>query len=263
MSVTVVTGDFHVAIRDLPDASFDAIIADPPYGQTSLRWDYRSVDWPSYLRRLLKPSGSMWVFGTLRYFMETATEFRGWKMSHDVVWEKHNGAGFANDRFRGVHELAAHFYRDDARWGGVFRCPQYSNDATARTIRRKERPAHWTGARGPSSYVSEDGGPRLERSVVFAHSEHGHAQHPTQKPVALVEMLLRYACPVGGAVLDPFAGSGTTGLAARRIGADATLIELNPEYVAVIEQRLREDAPLLSQVSLFPSSLDGEKWDSA
>jgi site-specific DNA-methyltransferase (adenine-specific) len=154
------------------------------------------------------------------------------------VWEKHNGAGFFNDRFRTVHEIVAHFYKCDVKWGYVYKAPQFTNDATPRTVRRKERPAHLTGARGPSHYVSEDGGPRLMRSVLYVRSEHGRAVHPTQKPEGIVEPLLLYSCPPGGIVLDPFGGAGTTAVVARKTGRHAVLFELNPEYAAMAERRL-------------------------
>lgn len=250
MGVRIMMGDSKLVLRALYKAGerFDCAIVDPPYGQTSLPWDKRVPGWPSMVRDLLLPTGSMWVFGSLRLFMETASEFAEWKMSHDIVWEKHNGSGAFNDRFRNVHEVVAHFYPADVPWAQIYRQPQYTNDATARTLRRKNKPQQW-GALGPSTYESKDGGPRLMRSVLQVRSEHGRAQHPTQKPEALYEPLLRYACPVGGRILDPFAGSGTTALVAKRIGIHATLIEARADYVAVQEDRMARDAPLFqSQV---------------
>lgn len=246
MTVRILTGDCREVLATLALASFDLLVVDPPYGTTSLRWDKRIPGWPALVRPYLKPSGSMWVFGTLRTFLEGAAEFDGWKLSHEVVWEKHNGAGFLDDRFRGVHEIAAHFHRDDIKWADIYHAVQFTNDATARTIRKKGKPAHWTGARGPHTYVSHDGGPRLMRSVIYARSEHGRADHPTQKPLAIVEPLIRYGCPPGGAILDPFAGSGTVGIVAKRHGLQCTLIEANPEFAAVAQRRLDDDAPLLA-----------------
>lgn len=244
MTVQIINEDYATVIERMGDQSFDCILTDPPYGETSLEWDKWPDGWPTHVRRLLKPTGSMWVFGSQRMFFERSAEFKGWKLSHDVVWEKHNGSGFLDDRFRRVHELALHFYRDDAKWADVYKKPQFTNDATARTVRRKSKPVRWTGERGASSYMSEDGGPRLMRSVQFARSEHGRAEHPTQKPIAIIEPLLLYACPPGGRVLDVFAGSGTTGLVAKRNGMDAVLIEASSEYARLIERRLDLDAPL-------------------
>lgn len=248
--ITILTGDCRMILPTLPDASFDCILTDPPYGETSLVWDKRVAGWPALVRRLLKPTGSMWVFGSLRTFMETANDFSGWNLSHEVIWEKHNGTGLFNDRFRRVHEIVAHFYPSNSRWANIFKEPQFTNDATARTVRKKGRPAQWIGATGETIYRSEDGGPRLQRSVVYVRSEHRQgAGHPTAKPVALLELLLRYACPVDGVVLDPFAGSGSTGIAARLIGQDCTLVEVDEKYSSLIERRLDNDAPLLREAS--------------
>lgn len=244
MSVRILPGDCRDVLATLPAESVDCIIADPPYGETTLSWDRWPEGWPAAVRRVLKLTGSMWVFGSTRMFMERAAEFVGWRLAQDVVWEKHNGSGFAADRFKRVHENALQFYRDDAGWGGVYRSPQYTNDAVARAVtRRAGRLAH-TGEIGSHSYKSEDGGPRLMRSVIYARSEHGRADHPTQKPLAIVEPLLLYACPPGGVVLDPMAGSGTVGVLAKRHGFSCTLIEAKGDYVEVIRSRLENDAPL-------------------
>ena len=84
------------------------------------------------------------------------------------------------------------------------------------------------------------------RSVLQVRSEHGRAVHPTQKPIGIVESLLRYACPEGGSVIDPFGGSGTTAIVAKRLGMDATLIEARKEFVNAAWGRLENDAPLFA-----------------
>lgn len=249
MTVQIIASEYREALGSIPDESIDCILTDPPYGETALAWDRWPEMWPSQVRQKLKKTGSMWCFGSQRMFFERASEFAGWKLSHDVVWEKHNGTGFRKDRFRRVHELALHFYRDDAAWTDVFKQPQFTNDARAKIIRKKARPAHWTGATGDNVYRSDEGGPRLMRSVIYCRSEHSRALHPTQKPIALVEPLLLYACPPGGTVLDIFAGSGTTGICAARNGVNAILIEADEQYVSVIRSRLENDAPLLADSS--------------
>jgi len=84
------------------------------------------------------------------------------------------------------------------------------------------------------------------RSVQYVRSEHGSAEHPTQKPIAIVQPLLAYACPPGGVVLDPFAGSGTTAICARRARQRAIVVEGKTDYVRLIERRLENDAPLFA-----------------
>ena len=149
-------------------------------------------------------------------------ELVDWKRSQEIVWEKHNGSSFHADRFKRIHELAVHFYRGD--WASVYKCPQFTNDATARTVRRRARPTH-TGDIGDANFRSEDGGPRLMRSVIFAKSCHGYAVHPTQKPLKILAPLLEYSCPPGGTVVDPFMGSGSTLILAAQTGRRAVGID--------------------------------------
>lgn len=224
---------------------FDMIMADPPYGDTSLAWDKRVEGWHGAAAKALKPTGSMWVFGSLRYFMAEAGRFEaaGLRYAQEIVWEKHNGSGFHADRFKRVHELAVQFYREDAAWSSVFNEVQKTNDATAKTVRRKKRPTH-TGHIEAGHYVSEDGGPRIMRSVVYARSCHGRAIHPTEKPVDLLEVLIRTSCPLGGLVGDFFAGSGAAGEAAMMTGRRYVGCEISPEYHAKAQARLGALLPL-------------------
>lgn len=232
-------GDCRHAMKAWPTAAADACITDPPYGDTSLDWDKRCAGWMAEVARVLKPAASVWVFGSMRYLasMFAEMEAAGFRYAQDIVWEKHNGSGFHADRFRRVHEHAVQFYR--GAWGDVFNSPQYTNDATARTVRRKARPAH-TGNIGAAHYVSQDGGPRLQRSVVYARSEHGRALHPTQKPLEVVALLIKTSVPPGGIVLDPFLGSGTTALAAEQLGARWAGCERDPHYLEVVDTRMKQ-----------------------
>lgn len=219
MAWQIITGDCRTALAER--GPFDMILADPPYGDTSLNWDKRVKGWEKAAHSLLKPTGSMWVFGSMRFFMDTSAEIRtaGFRYAQEIVWEKQNGSGFHADRFKRVHEFAVQFYRADAEWSKVFNEVQTTPDATARTVRRKKRPPH-TGHIEAGHYVSEDGGPRLMRSVIYMRNAHGHAIHPTQKPAALLEILIRTSCPPGGTVCDMFVGSGAGADAAAMAGRD-------------------------------------------
>lgn len=218
----------------------DAIVTDPPYGETSLPWDR----WPDgWLEVAAAHTRSLWCFGSLRMYLAHGAEFTaaGWKLSQDIIWEKHNGSGFHADRFKRVHEQPTHWYRGD--WAGLYHEVPTTADATARAVRRKQRPPH-TGHIEAGSYVSEDGGPRLTRSVIAVRSMHGHAIHPTEKPPGILEPMVTYACPPGGLVVDMFAGSGSTLDVARCTGRRAIGIELREECAEAAAKRL-------SQQSLF------------
>lgn len=232
---TVEFGDCVEGMRMLTTASIDAIVTDPPYGETALDWDSHVFDWLTEAKRVLKPSGSVWCFGSLRFFMARAHDFADWNFAQDVLWEKHNGTNTFNDRFRRVHEHAIQLYR--GAWNDVYKQPLYTNDARARTVRRKNRPLQW-GDIGESVYASVDGGPRLMRSVMFCRSMHGKAVHPTQKPVEIVEPLIEYSCPPGGTVLDPFVGSGTTGVASAQLGRQFIGFENNPKFFPIARERV-------------------------
>lgn len=240
-AVTLYHGDALALLPLLPTA--DAVVTDPPYGETSLDWDVWPDGWPD-VAALVAPQ--VWCFGSTRMFLDKGHQFGRWKLAQDVVWEKHNGSNNANDRFRRLHELALHFYRGD--WGDVFKAPQFTNDATARTVRRKARPAHW-GDIGAGSYASEDGGPKLMGSVIYARSCHGYAVNETQKPEEVVAPLLQYSVPPGGLVVDCFAGSGTTGAVARKTGRRAILIEKRESQCQAIAARLAQGDLLTTNAS--------------
>lgn len=240
-AVTLYHGDYRDVLASGVLQPVDAIITDPPYGDTSLSWDKSAArGWLAATRPLLKPSGSVWSFASLRYLLALQPELGPWKVAQEIIWEKHNGSSFHADRFKRVHEIAAHLYPADVPWSQVYRSPVMVNEATARTVRRKKRPPH-TGHIEASAYTSEDGGPKLMRSVLYARSCHGSAIHPTQKPLEVVSPLIRYSCPIGGVVLDIFAGSGTTAVAASAAGCRAILIEKNEKHCHDAAERLTQN----------------------
>ncbi len=220
---------YHGDCREvLPSLKADVVVTDPPYGVTSLTWDSRVEGWTEMLN-----APALWCFGSLAFFM--AHRFDGWTYAQDIVWEKHNGSNFHADRFRRVHEFAVMFYR--GAWGDLYRNVPTTADATRRTVRRKTRPAH-TGHIDASAYASEDGGPRLQRSVIKVRSCHGHADHPTQKPVGIVTPLIEYSCPPAGTVLDPFMGSGTAGVAMAHTARKFVGVEIDRKYFDIACERI-------------------------
>ncbi len=230
--VTLWHGDCREVVPAL-GVTVDCIVADPPYGETSLTWDRWPDDWPTAISGAAK---SMWCFGSMRMFLQQRDQFVFWHLSQDVVWEKPNGTGFTTDRFRRVHEHALHWYRSD--WAAIHHdVPREGRRGPAKTAVRRVKPTH-TGDIGSALYV--DDGSRLARSVIDAANMHGIGIHPTEKPVGILDPLIRYACPPGGTVLDPFAGSGSTAEAARLTGRKAVLVEADERYCELIAKRMSQ-----------------------
>lgn len=235
-SSTLLRADCRTALQ--PHAPFDLLIADPPYGGTALTWDRRCAGWIQSAASLLKPNGSLWVFGSMRLFVETGTEFRatGLRYAQDIVWEKQNGSGFAADRFRRVHECVVQFYSAAARWADIYNEVQHTpRTGPDKTGACRASIAHTGGIRSVA-YV--DTGTRIMRSVIRINNMHGRAIHPTEKPADLMEILIRTSCPVGGLVGDMFAGSCAAGVAAERCGRNYVGCEIDDAMATKAEPRL-------------------------
>lgn len=230
--VQLYLGDVREILPTL-DLQADCIVTDPPYAETSLAWDRWPDGWPAIAATV---ASSMWCFGSMRMFLDRAHEFAGWKLSHDVVWRKQVAAGAATDRFRRCHEVATHWYRGP--WSGVYheaqRTSHYGKNQGA--VRRGAKEPEWEGARGATVWT--DDGTRLMQTVIEVPNMWKRGIHPTEKPLGILDPLIRYACPPGGLVVDPFAGSGSTLDAARQSGRRAIGIEAHEPYAEAAARRL-------------------------
>ena len=241
-AVTLYHGDALELMPLLPQA--DAVLTDPPYGETSLDWDKWPDGWPA-VAALVAPQ--MWCFGSMRMFLDKRGDLGDWKLAQDIVWEKHNGSGFDGDRFKRVHEFALHFYRGD--WKALTLEPQKVAGEARPSAKIKTREAgQHRGTIGAQGY--EYTADRMQRSVIFAKSCHGYAVNETQKPEDIVAPLLQYSVPPGGLVIDCFAGSGTTGAVARKTGRRAILIEKRESQCQAIAARLAQGDLLTANARL-------------
>lgn len=184
----------------------------------------------------------------------------GWYLRQDIIWSKPNPMPESvTDRCTKAHEYiflfsksAHYFYAADAIKEPVL------ESSVARIMQNDGNPV-WNGNRARSStqnpqtldinkMVPADG-MRNKRSIWTVPTQSFPGAHFATFPPELIEPCIKAGCLVGGDVLDPFGGAGTTGLVADRLKRNAILIELNPEYAAMADRRIRGDAGMFADVT--------------
>ena len=241
--VRLYPGDALEVLSRLPDESVDCIWTDPPYmlsngGVTCVAgrmvsvnkgsWDEsRGIEadhqfnlaWTAACRRVLKPTGAIWVTGTLHVYPSVgmALQQNGFRLLNDIIWEK----------------------------------PNPPPNLGCRTFTHSTEVVLWASKSGKGSrhrytfnydeMKQENGGRQMKtvwRMKAPSASEKRFGKHPTQKPLALIDRCLRASTHEGDVVLDPFAGSGSTGVAAAKLRRRFIGIEIDPEFIGISARRL-------------------------
>lgn len=228
----------------IPDASIDLILTDPPYnlgkdyGNDS---DQQSVaaylawteQWIGKALPKLKPNGSLYIFLTWRFAPEIFVMLKQrMTMMNEIIWDRRvPSMGGSVRSFTSVHDTIGFFVN---RKDYYFDLDAVRIPYDAETKKARSR-SIFVGAK----WLEVGYNPKDLWSVSRLHREHPErADHPTQKPLEIIERMVKASCPPGGVVLDPFLGSGTTAVAAKRCARQYVGFELNPTYCEVIEQRL-------------------------
>lgn len=248
--VSLFCGDMRDVLPVL--GQFDACVTDPPYGETSLAWDRWPDGWPALVAGHTR---SMWTFGSMRMFLRRHGEIEAarWKIAQDfvgefeidtMVWEKNAGSGpTKGDRFNRVHELAVQWYQ--GLWRDIYhetpRVPTTADkvNPVGLVISRPGAATH-RGEYGEKSTSYLYDGLIFARTVVKAKNirRRRHWTHPTEKPGEVIAPLIECSVPLGGIVLDPFAGSCSTGVTARQLGRRAVCIEADEATCEKAAERL-------------------------
>lgn len=234
-------GDCLDILPTLPSESVDLVLCDLPYGTTQNKWDSvlpLDVLWREY-RRLLRPKGAI-VLTAGQPFASVVTASNLPMFKYEWVWVKSKITGVLNAKKMPVrkHELVLVFAPGQTTYNA-------QGIVQKGTITKQGGQSGNYGLRSVGDYVQE--WTNWPRDVLEIPSE-GNTVHPTQKPVALMEYMIRTYTNEGDTVLDNTMGSGTTGVAAVNTGRDFIGIERDPGYFAVAERRIYEayEAALLA-----------------
>lgn len=241
-------GDCLEMMATLPNASVDLVLTDPPYGTTACAWDSVIPLEPMWaaVRRVLKPRGAAVLFGQEPFSSLLRASNLG-MFKYDWYWRKSRPSGFTNAKLKPLKdiEVISVFSEGSTANGARSNMPYFPQGLEA-TNKAWSRPAVYDGIdRGVSpsrknhqlSRVIEHSG--YPRQVLDYANPNKDVQHPTQKPVALMEYLIRTYTNEGETVLDFTMGSGTTGVACRNTGRQFIGIERDPHYFRVACDRIR------------------------
>ena len=228
----LIHGECLEEMKKLPDGSVDMVLTDPPYGTTACKWDIVIPLEPMWeqLKRITKKNGAIVLFGSQPF--TSALVMSNVKMfKYCWVWDKVSPTGHLNAKKRPMKKL------EDV----VFFCygtTPYNPQGLVWNPRKKSRSPNTSGSNcygkhGSDNIATWQGYP-TERIEI--KNENG--LHPTQKPVALMEYLIKTYTNEGETVLDFTMGSGTTGVACKNLNRDFIGIELDKDYYEIAKQRI-------------------------
>ena len=244
---TIHHGDCLAILPTLPAQSVDAIIADPPYGTTSCKWDSVIPLAPMWaeLKRVIKPRGAIVLFAAQPFTSALVMSNVEW-FRQEIIWDKVLPVGFldANRRHLRRHENVLLFSGE----GYMTFNPQFGTGSAYDKPPKGQAGAY--SAFGSIRSVSD--GKRYPTSIVVVSNANQDKQHPTQKPVDLFRYLIRTYTNEGETVLDFTMGSGTTGVAAMKEGRKFIGIELDAGYFDIAKRRIHEatlQQPLFSMAA--------------
>lgn len=239
MTVQLYHGDCLEFMRTLPAGSVDAVVTDPPYGTTACAWD-AVIDFAAMwagLKRIVKPNAAVVLFSsqpfTSALVMSNPKAYR-----HSWYWQKERGTGFNYARFqplRVIEEACVFGFDTPQYFAQVEKCKPYKHAL----------PIYKSDSARMTSPSVDDKGNRIYKTydtkqpvnlIVFARDY--PKEHPTQKPVALLEYLVKTHSKEGDTVLDFTMGSGTTGVACVQTGRNFIGCEIDAGYFEIAQRRI-------------------------
>lgn len=234
----LIKGDCLAKMNDIPDRSIDMILTDLPYGRTSNSWD-TVIPFPplwEHYRRITKENAAIVLTASQPFTTDLINSARD-LFRYELIWNKTKGGNFllAKKQPMKSHENILIFYRSQ---------PTYNPQKVTRGAVRKKgggKPStSFPDAIPTVSYNNEYYPTSIIDASTGSRKDH---YHPTQKPVPLMEYLIKTYSNPGDLILDSCMGVGSTGVAARNCDRDFIGIELDASYFAIAETRINEPVP--------------------
>lgn len=234
-------GDCLEQLKLLGDKSIDMVLTDPPYGTTACTWDTIIPFEPMWkeIKRVTKDNSAICLFGSEPF--SSALRMSNIKMfKYDWIWNKKSPKGHLNAKKRPLtqHEIISVFYLVQPTY-----IPAFHSNKLKRTFSGPSK-SDKTEVYGKQTIHVKDIKDNISypRSIIEQTSVVGNSlekvNHPTQKPVALLEYLIKTYTNEGDTVLDFTMGSGSTGVAANNLNRKFIGIELNEEYFEIAKKRI-------------------------
>ena len=247
----IINGDCLVELKKIPDRTFDLVFADPPYNlqlknkltrpdssevnavndkwdqfESFKKYDEFTISWLKECKRILKKNGALWVIGSYHniFRLGTAIQNLGFWILNDVVWNKNNPMpNFRGTRFTNAHETLI--------WASKNQKSKYTfNYQSLKCLNDDlQMRSNW-------NLPICSGSERLKKN--------GKKVHSTQKPESLLHRILLASSNRGDYILDPFLGSGTTAVVAKKLGRICFGIEKENKYFNAAKQRLNKTIPI-------------------
>ena len=247
----IINGDCLVELKKIPDRTFDLVFADPPYNlqlknkltrpdssevnavndkwdqfESFKKYDEFTISWLKECKRILKKNGALWVIGSYHniFRLGTAIQNLGFWILNDVIWNKNNPMpNFRGTRFTNAHETLI--------WASKNQKSKYTfNYQSLKCLNDDlQMRSNW-------NLPICSGGERLKKN--------GKKVHSTQKPESLLHRILLASSNRGDYILDPFLGSGTTAVVAKKLGRICFGIEKENKYFNAAKQRLNKTIPI-------------------